>query len=441
MDKLLFPLVFACLTAWAPAFAEAAPPDAGRLAEATLGELPGVVAAGVLHEGKIEVAVRSRARTGARMETVAAAPGTEPVFEIGSISKVFTGLLVAQRVERGELRLDDTLAQSGQGRVPFRYEAASTIRIRHLLTHTSCLRRWPPTFDAQAMFEQATGYGSARLWDMMGHLVLGRTPPCETRYSNTGYAVLGELMALRAAQPWEALVVEGIAQPLGLTDTRHHLAPVQQARVAPPWQGAMRSRTWDAGVFAPAGGLRSTATDLLVFSQALLQGRTGPLGPAAERLVTDLAAFGDNGTRIGYGVLMRSGPERTWLHNGETLAYRAEWVVWPDRGEAVVILASNSAAPTQRVRRDLVAGTWSGSVQEVVYTRGEFRGSFEEDGGRRVYARVKLVPGSKLPFSTLTYRVLDPKLLAGVPEGAVVDFRAERRQGENVITEMRAAAR
>ncbi|RYF14458.1 MAG: hypothetical protein EOO30_18110 [Comamonadaceae bacterium] len=446
---MLRTLRFLPLAAWlslcGSAFADGAASsrNAAHLVQAVLGELPGVAAVGVLRQGKIVVAVRRRERMGSPLETVdvAGAPGAEPIFEVGSVSKVFTGLLVAQRVERGELRLEDTIGELLEGKVPFRYEIASTIRVRQLVTHASCLPRWPAGFTEARMFEQAGEYGSAGLWALMGRFVLGRQPPCETRYSNLGYAVLGEMMAVRAQQPWESLFVEEIARPLALHDTRARLSSAQQQRLAPAWNGGVRSKPWDAGVFAPAGGLRSTATDLLVFSQALLQGRKGPLGASAERLVTDLAAFGENGTRIGYGVLMPQAPLRTWIHNGETRAYKAEWIVWPDSQEAVVILASNKAAPTERVRRELVAGTWSGAVQEVVYTRGEFRGSFEEDGGRRLYARVKLAPGSKIPFSTLTYRVPDRTLVAGLSAGTAVEFRAERIDGENTITAMRPASK
>jgi hypothetical protein len=74
---------------------------------------------------------------------------------------------------------------------------------------------------------------------------------------------------------------------------------------------------------------------------------------------------------------------------------------------------------------------------EVVYTRGEFRGTFEEEGGRRLYARIKLAPGRKLPFSTLTFRVRDPKLVVGIAPGATVEFRAEPVDGENTITALR----
>jgi hypothetical protein len=77
-------------------------------------------------------------------------------------------------------------------------------------------------------------------------------------------------------------------------------------------------------------------------------------------------------------------------------------------------------------------------AQEVVYTRGELRGVFEEDGGRRHYAQVKLAPGRKIPFSTVTYRLADRKLVDGLSPGQAVEFRAERIDGENTITRMQA---
>lgn len=418
------------------------PPDPGRIAEVALGELPGVVSVGVLRGGRIELAVRRRDGYGQAMQTidVARQPAAEPIFEIGSVSKVFTGLLVAQGVERSQWRLDDSIGDLLQGRVQFRYEMVSTIQLRQLLTHTACLQRWPAAFKPGTFFEQATAYGAHGLWSGLSSHVLGRSPPCETIYSNLGFAVLGQTLAERAGRTWESLVVAGIAQPLALHDTREHLSAAQRGRVAPPWRGVSRSGPWDAGVFAPAGGLRSTASDLLRFSQALMQGPKGPLGPAAQRLVTDLGPFGEDGLRIGYGVLLGQQPERIWLHNGETRAYLTEWVVWPARQEAVVILASNKSAPTRSVRLSLVAGTFSDQVQEQVYTRGQFRGVFEEEGGRRVYARLKLVTGQKLPFTTLSYRVRDRRLVQGIQEGTEVDFRAERIDGENTLTALRPAS-
>lgn len=74
---------------------------------------------------------------------------------------------------------------------------------------------------------------------------------------------------------------------------------------------------------------------------------------------------------------------------------------------------------------------------EDVYTRGVVRSVDTEDG--RLYIRLKVVPRAKLPFSTLTYRVMDAQLVAGLRSGDSVQFRAERRGGENVLTALRSA--
>jgi Cu/Ag efflux protein CusF len=86
------------------------------------------------------------------------------------------------------------------------------------------------------------------------------------------------------------------------------------------------------------------------------------------------------------------------------------------------------------------AGSSGGPSQDgAVFTRATVRGVFEEDGGKRLYIRLKLIPRGKLPFSTLTYRVLDRSLVAGMGEGASVAFRAERIDGENTLTAIRPA--
>lgn len=154
-----------------------------------------------------------------------------------------------------------------------------------------------------------------------------QTSPANVAYVRELSSGLGEVLAQGSRRAWDSLLVEGVAQPMGLPDTRLHLSPEQQARLAPPWNGALRSQAWTSGAFASAG---FAATVLLVFSRALMQGRSGPIGACAERLVTDLAAFGENGTRIGYGIFMPKAPARTWGHDGETRAYNTERFLWPD---------------------------------------------------------------------------------------------------------------
>lgn len=96
---------------------------------------------------------------------------------------------------------------------------------------------------------------------------------------------------------------------------------------------------------------------------------------------------------------------------------------------AAVAQAGSPAAPHQ-----------AGGKHELVSTRAVVQSFFEEDAGQRRYVRLKLVPRARLPFTTLAYRVLDPRLVAGLKEGESVAFRAERRDGENVLTAIRVVA-
>lgn len=85
------------------------------------------------------------------------------------------------------------------------------------------------------------------------------------------------------------------------------------------------------------------------------------------------------------------------------------------------------------------AGT-AASSQQQVETHATVRSIFEEDGGRRIYIRLKLAQLENKPFPVLTYRVTDRAMLAGITEGSSVAFTAARAGGENTITSLRAAA-
>jgi Cu/Ag efflux protein CusF len=74
-------------------------------------------------------------------------------------------------------------------------------------------------------------------------------------------------------------------------------------------------------------------------------------------------------------------------------------------------------------------------VAPPVYTSGEYRGTSQQ--GDRHYAHIKIAPGQKIPFSTLSYRLLAPDLVAKLKPGDRVSFRAERVDGENVLREIR----
>ena len=179
------------------------------------------------------------------------------------------------------------------------------------MTHTSCLPRLPPDFTKHDYFRENPyrSYDRARMWATLGALKIEGPAPCEARYSNFAFGVLGEILSERYGKPWAELVRERITVPLGMRNTLQVLGE-HASRLAPPFSGADPRSPWDMQAFAGAGALRSTPEDLLLFGRGILAGRQGPLGAAADRLLTPLARL--NG-EIGYAILINGPPARPHL--------------------------------------------------------------------------------------------------------------------------------
>ncbi len=267
----------------------------------------------------------------------------EPLFEIGSISKVFTGLLLAQAVQAGTLSLEDRLDARLNG---LRFASAHTaaITLRHLVTHTACLPRLPDRLrQPPEPNNPYASYDRSLLWQDLAGQTLAKAPPCRARYSNFGFAVLGELLAQHFGQSWTQLVHQGITGPLGMSDTTVVLDASQRRRLARGHRGQQSTPVWTMSAFAPAGGLHASVPDLLKLGRALLQGKAGLLGEAAVLATRPLAPFAKD--QIGYAWIIRTdavdGGQR-WFHDGKTAGYRALMVLTPALGEVRVTLTANS---------------------------------------------------------------------------------------------------
>lgn len=341
------------------------------VARAVLGTQPGSVAVGLWRDG---AAVSAEVRRGAGdAVTVASSDAPPSLFEIGSISKVFTGVLLAQAVEQGDLALDDKLGKllRGQGKVQLQPLVAD-ITLRQLVTHSSCLPRMPANFPDGDAPNPYVNYSRAKLWEALAALKLEHPGPCPAVYSNMGFAVLGELLSQRYGQPWEALVIGRIAKPLGMRDTMQHLG-TQAARLAPAFSGDAPAPPWDFEAFAGAGALRSTAADMLLFGRALMAGGGGPLGAAAERVMQPLGSM--NGAEIGYALMMR-GPvgQRSYMHDGGTGGFRSELMLTPDLAQVSIIMASNAQAPAGMLSSDVLGARFRLVERQIVVDAASLSG-------------------------------------------------------------------
>lgn len=315
--------------------------DPSELARAALGPLAGSAVVGVLHADHA-----SYGAAGAQ-----AKQGGQLLFEIGSISKVFTGLLLAQAVERGELKLDATLGSLKLTKVPLPPKVAA-ITLRQLVTHTSCLPNDPNDIADDAERAQTLArYSRTRLWSALASQQMDHDAPCAAQYSNFGFGVLGEALAAHYRISWEQLVRQRITGPLGMRNTVGHVGD-KAGRLAIAYADGKPVTPWlEWGAFAGAGGLHSNAPDMLTFSRALLAGRQGPLGAAAERVLQPL-----HGSEIAYAIEIR-GPaqQRTYSKNGRTGGYSSYWTILPDTHEALIVLASNADAHGNGLGREILA--------------------------------------------------------------------------------------
>jgi CubicO group peptidase (beta-lactamase class C family) len=289
---------------------------------------------GVFHDGRSEFFVYGETERGSGV-----APRADTVYEIGSITKVFTGLLLAEAVERGEVSLDDAVQKhlGGAATMPVRGEP---ITLAHLASHTSGLPRLPDNLKPQDPEDPYADYTVTQAYAFLGGHTLRRGPG-EYEYSNFGAGLLGHVLALRAGRTYEDLLLERVLVPLGLADTRITLSAEQRKRLAPGYDANLRpARNWMLPTLAGAGALRSTPRDMLAFARASLDPK-GPLARAfalSQRKRTSIPG----GLAIGLGWHIAADGVTRW-HDGGTGGYRSWLAVVPARNLAVVLLANTAS--------------------------------------------------------------------------------------------------
>ena len=270
-----------------------------------------------------------------------ATPGT--VYDIGSVAKQFTAMSVVLLAQDGKLSLDDDVRRW----IPELPDYGHKITLRHLLTHTSGIR------DFLNLLAMQRG-GSPRVTDAEALEIVVRqrelnfAPGTDWAYSNSGYALLSEVVRRASGRALPRFARERILAPLEMSATTFvtEPAPVGLAlgyvRHGPEWAQA------NYPVFTTGdGGMYSTVEDLLRWAEALRTGRVG--GPAAVRAMETAGALND-GTPLSYALGLEVGEhrgERTVSHGGAGGGYRAELVRFPERALAVAVLCNAGSAPAE----------------------------------------------------------------------------------------------
>ncbi|MFZ6711179.1 serine hydrolase [Undibacterium sp. TC9W] len=270
-------------------------------------------------------------------------PDANTVFEIGSVSKTFTALLLADMQMRGQLKLDDAVAALLPAYTIPQYQGRA-ITLLDLATQTSALPRLPANLMPKLADNPYADYSENNLRDFLRSYQLTRAPGAKYEYSNLGFGLLGQALSARAGKSYAELVQERIAKPLGMADTGIALTATMQKNLATGHdaQGKIVAN-WDMPTLAGAGALRSSAQDMLRYLQAHMHGANVKVPAGLQLVQQPQRTTGMPGLQIALAWHVQSARGQTVVwHNGMTGGYASFIGFTTDGQRGVVVLANAS---------------------------------------------------------------------------------------------------
>jgi CubicO group peptidase (beta-lactamase class C family) len=285
-------------------------------------QLMGVVVGTFAPDGKREFHCYGKATTNGPP------PTPKTAFEIGSISKVFTALLLADMVSRGELKYEDPVQNHLPPELVVPRRGSRQITLIELATHTSGLPEFPPNLLRSARQDNAVAqdpmakFGMKQLADGLAEIKLKNVARPKVDYSSLGMGLLGEALAYTRKTSFADLLRTRITTPLGMNDTSVTLAEVPKGKIAVGFDDEMRPvPIWHFTTLQGAGAVCSTASDLLTFLEAQ-SGRTDTQLNHAMRMTQEKRQHVFLIMDVGLGWLMRERNGVTaWWHDGATGGY------------------------------------------------------------------------------------------------------------------------
>jgi len=266
-------------------------------------------------------------------------------FELGSITKQFTALLVLQFVNEGKIRLDRHLSDY----LPYyRQDTGARVSIHHLLSHTSGI----PNFIAAPGFLEGTasrrryGVQEFALEHCSGDLQF--EPGTKFAYSNSGYFLLGAILEEVSGKTYEQLLEQRIFGPLGMKDSGYThtetILPNRAAGYERSPAGLRNARYYDMSIPFAAGALYSTARDLYLWDEALYTERLLPAKLRDLLFTPNLENYG-----YGWGILIPApgspyAGESIPMHGGAIFGFQAVIQRIPNHKELIVLL-DNTESP------------------------------------------------------------------------------------------------
>ena len=291
-------------------------------------------------------------------------PGQPPldgnsVFEIGSISKVFTATVLAELVQEGKVSLADPVQKFLPAGVRVPSRNGKQITLGNLSEQNSGLPRLPTNFKPADSANPYADYRAPQMYEFLSGYQLTRDPGAQFEYSNIGVGLLGHALSLATGQSYEEMERTRIWAPLGMEHTAITMTPWMKSRLALGHDpmGTIAAN-WDLDVLAGAGAIRSTTYDMLKFADANLHPERGALQRAMAFAQKERAPAGTPMLGIGLNWISRhAGGDTIVWHNGGTGGYRTFLGMLPSRKMAVVVMTNSGGEGADDVGMHLLDPT------------------------------------------------------------------------------------
>jgi CubicO group peptidase (beta-lactamase class C family) len=281
-----------------------------------------------------------------------AAPTSADAFEIGSTTRSFTGLLLADAIVARKVRLDDTLGKVFDD-VRFADPHLAGATIAELATHRAGLPAIAPNLFPRSVEDPYVAYDDAALRSYLAHGRL-ESEPGRYQYSDLGVALLGAVLARVEHEDYRKLLAAGVLAPLAMTESGFGAVP----HLLDGYRDGNAVSHWQHQALAPAAGLRATLTDLLKFAAALLRPEASRLREAILLARDPRAVAGGGETAIAWQIVPVESDGQHWplLWQAGITGGFASFVGLRTDTQRAVVLLGNAGMDLSPLGLSLLAG-------------------------------------------------------------------------------------
>jgi D-alanyl-D-alanine-carboxypeptidase/D-alanyl-D-alanine-endopeptidase len=266
------------------------------------------------------------------------------VFEIASLTKVLTALVLADTANRGRVKLESPVSTCVPDGVEIPQHAGKQITFLDLVTHTSGLPLRPSNLASQTALNKYAGYTVKQLYEGLATFELSRDPGTKFEYSNWGFGLLGHALGHCAGMSYEALLAERVTGPLGMHATTSAPGAALRSRMAAPYDAKLRRVSNESiGALGASGGLYSSVDDLLQFIELFLGRGPQPLVAAAATMLEPRRPGDGPQLLMGLGWRVETSDDKPIIwSSGRADGYRSFMALDPQARVAVVALTNGA---------------------------------------------------------------------------------------------------